>query len=55
MPRALAESEDAGMPCQRIPLSGAAGGEYAGDLRILDFMGEVKARKHGSGFKQLEA
>jgi hypothetical protein len=38
-----------------VPLSGAAGGEYAGDLRILDFTAEVKARKDGSGFRQLEA
>ena len=43
------------MPCQRIPLSSAAGGEYAGDLRILDLTAEVKARKDGSGFRQLEA
>ena len=45
----------AGIPASRVPLSGAAGGEYAGDLRVLDFTAEVKARKDGSGFKQLEA
>lgn len=46
---------DAGIPATRVPLSGAAGGEYAGDLHVLDFTAEVKARKNGSGFKQLEA
>ena len=45
---------DAGISCQRVPLSGAAGGEYSGDLRILDLRGEVKARANGAGFKQLE-
>ena len=47
--------QDAGMPATRVPLSGAAGGEYAGDRRILDFTAKVKARKDGSGFKHLEA
>ena len=46
---------DAGIPASRVPLSGAAGGEYAGDLHILDFTVEVKARANGEGFKQLEA
>jgi len=45
---------DAGIPASRVPLSGAAGGEYAGDLHILDFTVEVKARANGEGFKQLE-
>jgi len=47
--------QDAGIPATRVPLSGATGGAYAGDLRILDLIAEVKARKDGSGFKQLEA
>jgi hypothetical protein len=42
-------------PASRVPLSAAAGGEYAGDLRILDLTAEVKARANGEGFKQLEA
>ena len=45
----------AGIPASRVPLSGAAGGEYADDLHLLDLTAEVKARKDGSGFKQLEA
>ena len=43
-----------GIAASRVPLSGAHGGDYAGDVRILDFTAEVKARKDGSGFKQLE-
>lgn len=35
----------------RVPLSGAAGGEYAGDVKGLGLLWEVKARK--DGFKQL--
>jgi hypothetical protein len=45
---------DAGIPASRVPLSGAAGGAYAGDVRILDLRAEVKARATGAGFKQLE-
>ena len=45
----------AGISASRVPLSGAAGGEYAGDLHVLDLVAEVKARKDGSGFKQLAA
>jgi hypothetical protein len=47
-----------GVDCARVPLSGAAGGDFAGDLRIsvadLAFRGESKARGDGSGFKTLE-
>ena len=46
---------EAGIPASRAPLSGAAGGEYSGELRLLDMIAEVKARKNGSGFRQLEA
>ena len=46
--------QDAGIPASRVPLSGAAGGEFAGDLHVLDLRAEVKSRKDGSGFKQLE-
>jgi hypothetical protein len=45
---------DAGIPASRVPLSGAHGGDYAGDVRIGDFTAEVKARANGAGFKQLE-
>ena len=32
---------DAGIPASRVPLSGAAGGEYAGDLHILRWAGAL--------------
>ena len=46
-----------GLPCFRVPLSGAAGGEWSGDIHI-PLLGrtrraEVKAR--GNGFRQLYA
>tara|TARA_R100000808_G_scaffold7223_2_gene21344 strand:- start:4406 stop:4705 length:300 start_codon:yes stop_codon:yes gene_type:complete len=49
---------DAGIPAERVPLSGAAGGSYTGDI-VIEPMGdairvEVKARKDGAGFKVLE-
>jgi Holliday junction resolvase len=44
----------AGIPASRVPLSGAAGGDFRGDLHILDLVAEVKARKYGDGFKRLE-
>lgn len=45
----------AGIPAERIPLSGAMGGSFSGDLRIADtYTAEVKARKDGAGFKTLE-
>jgi hypothetical protein len=41
----------AGFACERIPLSGAAGGKYSGDLSIpllgLDRTVEVKVRENG--------
>ena len=41
---------------ERVPLSGAAGGSFKGDVCIGDrpFRAEVKARKTGDGFKKLE-
>jgi hypothetical protein len=42
------------VPAQRVPLSGAAGGLFTGDVWIGDMKAEVKARSHGSGFKTLE-
>lgn len=45
----------AGIPAERVPLSGAAGGSYTGDLVINGrYRVEVKARKDGKGFTQLE-
>ncbi len=45
---------DNGIPAQRVPLSGAAGGLYKGDIQIGDWRAEVKARANGEGFKTLE-
>ena len=46
---------------ERVPLSGAAGGRFSGDVDIYLFgeseaplVSEVKARKNGAGFKTLE-
>jgi hypothetical protein len=45
----------AGIDAERVPLSGAAGGSYTGDLRIEGgLVVEVKARAGGDGFKTLE-
>lgn len=48
-----------GIDTDRVPLSGAAGGRYSGDVAIdmpgVGFLhGEVKARATGGGFKTLE-
>ena len=44
-----------GVSASRVPLSGAAGGEFSGDIRIGDGMvGEVKARSKGQGFATIE-
>lgn len=46
-----------GFAAERIPLSGAAGGRYSGDISTpllgRDFKGEIKCR--GTGFRQLYA
>ena len=49
---------DAGVHAERVPLSGAAGGAYSGDIDAwIDGMeeaawvGEVKSRKDGRGFQ----
>lgn len=49
-----------GIRADRVPLSGAAGGEYAGDVDLYAFgrdeapmVGECKARANGGGFKQI--
>ncbi len=49
--------QDHGLAAERVPLSGAAGGKYAGDISVpvlgRDRIGEVKCRK--DGFKELYA
>jgi hypothetical protein len=63
--RALVHAhQEVGIGAERVPLSGAAGGSYSGDLIVTPprgmfyrrdrFLGEVKARKAGAGFKTLE-
>lgn len=49
-----------GFKAARVPLSGAAGGDYAGDVDLYAFgdadaplVGEVKARGNGGGFKTI--
>lgn len=43
-----------GIPAERVPLSGGAGGSFTGDIRVGKWVAEVKARKGGAGFKVLE-
>lgn len=44
-----------GIEAERIPLSGAAGGSFVGDVRIAGLgSAEVKARANGAGFTTLE-
>jgi hypothetical protein len=43
-----------GVPAQRVPLSGAAGGRFSGDVWIEDWKAEVKCRGNGEGFITLE-
>ena len=52
---------DLGIVAARVPLSGAAGGRFSGDVDIYPFgatagplVTEVKARKTGEGFATLE-
>ncbi len=52
---------EAGFQAERVPLSGAAGGHFSGDVVLYgaapdkqDLTAEVKARKNGAGFTQLE-
>jgi len=44
---------DIGLHAEKIPLSGAAGGSFSGDLLVSGRKVEVKARKDGTGFKLL--
>lgn len=46
---------DIGIPAERIPLSGAAGGSFTGDIDVVGIgRCEVKARANGNGFTTLE-
>ena len=46
---------ECGIPAERVPLSGAQGGSFSGDL-VIDgrYRAEVKARGDGAGFRTLE-
>jgi len=44
---------DIGLHAEKIPLSGAAGGSFSGDLLVNGRRVEVKSRKDGTGFKLL--
>lgn len=51
-----------GIHAERVPLSGAAGGGFSGDVDVYTrgrdaapMVGEVKARGNGEGFKTLES
>lgn len=47
--------EEHDIQAERVPLSGAAGGSFAGDLIIAGkYRAEVKARKSGGGFAMIE-
>ena len=50
----VAKAKAAGLPAERVPLSGAAGGSFTGDVRILDRLCEVMARANGEGFATIE-
>lgn len=47
----VADAQAAGLDAERIPLSGAVKGSFAGDVRVSGYLGEVKVR--GDGFKEL--
>lgn len=55
--RAIVRLQDRGFAAERVPLSGAAGGSYLGDVTIpvlgIDRVAEVKVR--ATGFSQLYA
>jgi Holliday junction resolvase len=57
----VALHKQTGIHAERVPLSGAAGGSFSGDVDFYPFgpdeeplVGEVKARRNGEGFKTLE-
>ncbi|VUX47783.1 conserved hypothetical protein [Candidatus Defluviicoccus seviourii] len=44
--------KEAGIPCSRIPLSGAVGGKFAGDIE-LDSGQKIEVKVRKAGFKFL--
>jgi Holliday junction resolvase len=54
----VAELKELGLEAERVPLSGSCGGSFSGDLIVksgdLTLRVEVKSRKGGAGFAQLE-
>ena len=46
--------KSADIHAERVPLSGAAGGQFVGDIVFKNYVAEVKARKGGTGFKTIE-
>ena len=53
----VAQLQELGLGAEKMPLSGALGGKYAGDLSVPvqgeDWRAECKGRKDGSGFSTL--
>lgn len=47
-------ARSAGLPAERVPLSGAAGGSFTDDVVVAGKRVEVKARANGEGFATLE-
>jgi Holliday junction resolvase len=54
----VAKHHEANIQAERVPLSGAAGGSFSGDVEVTVagrlYRAEVKARAGGTGFKTLE-
>lgn len=54
----VALHRELGIEAARVPLSGAAGGDFSGDLHLTlgerRLRAEVKTRGNGDGFKTLE-
>lgn len=58
--KVVSSFRELGLACERVPLSGAAGGEFSGDVRLnVPGFGvwclEVKARKDADGWKRIKA
>lgn len=50
----VAKCDELGLPAEKMPLSGALGGKYSGDVLVADeWRIECKYRKDGAGFKRL--
>ena len=46
-----------GLPCHRVPLSGAAGGQWSSDIHVplLGRTRRIEVKARGNGFRQLYA